>query len=187
MKHWFAAAAVHFRCHESDCAVVPIQDVVVGSEELAHSKVTKEHMTLFVQQNVRWLDIAMSKVLNLMTIVHRWDQLRDVVACFFICESSFCRQYLLLETAYWKVVHHDVHLLALRVVNDFMEFNDVLVDNALEYLQFFFDINFTDLTVIVVGIPETLSLIHFESKVILGFLTLAEVHWTVGANAQEFD
>ena len=51
----------------------------------------------------------------------------------------------------------------------------------------FFDINFTDLNAIIVGIPETLSLIHFESKVMLGFLTLAEVNWTVGANTQEFD
>ena len=38
-----------------------------------------------------------------------------------------CFHDLLLKTTATQVVHHDIHLLALRVVNDLMQFHNILV------------------------------------------------------------
>ena len=89
-----------------------------------------------------------------------------------------------MKTASRKIVHHGVDFTALQVINDFMDFYEVLVVMVLEN-RHHLDIDY--LIVCFGGTSEGLSLERFDNEVILGLLTLAEEDLTVGANAKEFD
>ena len=69
MKHGLTRETHKLRSHEPYSTECAFDDVVILSEELAHSEVTENKLLLSIKHQIIRLDISMCKVLHFVTVV----------------------------------------------------------------------------------------------------------------------
>lgn len=92
-----------------------------------------------VNEQVRWLDSLVRHLLDLVAVVERGDNLPKVAPDFFFRNRTVLLDtfvYSVLETTSVKVLRHKINPVAVRIVDYFIQWNDVSMDHFLEDGEF---------------------------------------------------